>query len=177
MTTTDTAIEPDDKDWTWVLREPCQECGFDAAATDPASVGSGLAGQAAAWRRVLERPDARERRRPDRWSDLEYACHVRDVLTIFTGRFEQVLTEDPARFANWDQDVAAIEGDYAHADPASVAGEIDVEAARLAAVLARVDGADWERRALRSNGSEFTAATLAQYLQHDLAHHLVDVGA
>ena len=27
-------IEPDTKDWTWVLDEPCPECGFDAPGLD-----------------------------------------------------------------------------------------------------------------------------------------------
>ena len=25
-------IEPDTKDWTWVLERPCPECGFDASS-------------------------------------------------------------------------------------------------------------------------------------------------
>jgi len=28
----DPSIEPDTKDWTWVLERPCPECGFDATA-------------------------------------------------------------------------------------------------------------------------------------------------
>ena len=28
------APEPDDKDWTFVLGQPCPDCGFDAAAVD-----------------------------------------------------------------------------------------------------------------------------------------------
>src|SRR6478752_1853533 len=27
---------PDDADWTWVLTRPCPDCGFAAAATEPA---------------------------------------------------------------------------------------------------------------------------------------------
>ena len=30
----DPRIEPDGKDWTWVLEQPCPECGFDPAAID-----------------------------------------------------------------------------------------------------------------------------------------------
>ena len=173
----DPAIVPDDKDWTWVLREPCAECGFVATGVDPTSVGPGTAGQVAVWQAVVLRDGAAERPRPDRWSDLEYACHVRDVFGVFAGRLEQMLAEDPAHFANWDQDAAAVEGDYAHATPAVVADELAREGERLAAVLARVDATDWQRRGVRSNGSEFTTATLVQYLLHDLEHHRFDVGA
>ena len=28
-------IEPDTKDWTWVLERPCHECGFDANGVRP----------------------------------------------------------------------------------------------------------------------------------------------
>ena len=27
-------IEPDTKDWTWVLDRPCPECGFEASTRD-----------------------------------------------------------------------------------------------------------------------------------------------
>src|SRR4030095_15021663 len=30
--------EPDDKDWTWTLRRPCPDCGFDAGGTAAAEV-------------------------------------------------------------------------------------------------------------------------------------------
>ena len=39
------AITPDDKDWTWTLRERCPDCGFTAAevtaAEDAGLVGTG----------------------------------------------------------------------------------------------------------------------------------------
>ena len=172
---TSDVIEPDGKDWTWVLREPCPECAFVAADVDPATVGSVIGTHVERWRRVLVRADATVRPRADRWSDLEYAFHVRDVFAVFAGRIDQMLSEDPAHFANWDQDAAAIEKGYAHADPVVVAGELAVEGRALVDTLARVGEGDWQRRGLRSNGSEFTTATLAQYLLHDLEHHLVDV--
>lgn len=172
---TSDVIEPDGKDWTWVLREPCPECAFVAADVDPAGVGAVVGTHVERWTRVLARPDVTVRPQADRWSDLEYACHVRDVFTVFAGRIDQMVAEDPAHFANWDQDAAALERDYAHAEPAQVAGELAVEARRLQDSLGRVGGGDWERRGLRSNGSAFTIGTLAQYLLHDLEHHLVDV--
>ena len=32
------AIDPDVKDWTWVLERPCPECGLDASAVTPGSL-------------------------------------------------------------------------------------------------------------------------------------------
>ena len=172
---TNDVIEPDDKDWTWVLHRPCPECAFVAADVDPATVGGRVGAHVVRWQKVLARPQVATRPDPGRWSDLEYACHVRDVFTVFAGRIDQMLAEDPARFANWDQDAAALENDYAHADPARVAHELGSEGRRLKGSLGRIGAGDWQRRGLRSNGSEFTTATLVQYLLHDLEHHLVDV--
>ena len=36
------AIEPDIKDWTWVLDEACPECGFDSAGVDVESLGGSV---------------------------------------------------------------------------------------------------------------------------------------
>ena len=47
---------------------------------------------------MAERPDE------NTWSVLEYACHVRDVFTLFDHRLGLMLTEDDARFEDWDQD-------------------------------------------------------------------------
>ena len=47
----------------------------------------------------------------------------------------------------------------------------------LAAARLRETVPRWERRGSRSNGSQFTVATLAGYFLHDVEHHLHDVGA
>ena len=73
-------------------------------------------------------------------------------------RLEQILEGggETVQFANWDQDVTAVERDYGSQDPAVVAAEL-VEAARSVAMLyASVTDATRDRRGLRSNGDEFT---------------------
>ena len=50
------SIEPDTKDWTWVLREPCPECGFVAADLDRADLGRLVRDDAVGWTAVLRRP-------------------------------------------------------------------------------------------------------------------------
>ena len=103
-------ITPDTKDWTWVLEEPCSECGYDATDVEPAQVGERVRAALPRWQRALTRADAKARPSDDVWSPLEYACHVRDVFTIFDGRLQQMLTVDDPEFANWDQDATAVEG-------------------------------------------------------------------
>lgn len=109
------------------------------------------------------------------WSPLEYACHVRDVFTLFDQRLHLMLDEDDARFANWDQDVTAVEERYGAQDPAVVAGALAAAGERLAASFAAVTPDQHARTGLRSDGSSFTVTTFAQYLVHDPVHHLWDV--
>ncbi|MCA5892006.1 DinB family protein [Isoptericola sp. NEAU-Y5] len=171
------AIVPDTKDWTWVLRERCPECGFAAAQVEVPDVGAAVRDSLPRWRAVLARPDARERPEPGVWSPLEYGAHVRDVFRIFDERLGLMLSQDDPLFANWDQDVAAIEGGYASQDPARLAHELEESGAVVADRFDGVDPADVGRVGRRSDGSQFTVRTLGQYFLHDIVHHLYDVRA
>ena len=172
----DDAIVPDDKDWTWVLERPCPECGFDATAFDHDDVAGLLDANAVAWPAVLAGDGVGERPRPDRWSPLEYACHVRDVFRLFDTRLHLMLDEDDPRFANWDQDETAVADRYGEQDPAVVADELVAAGRTLTESFRGVTGDQWERRGTRSDGAEFTVDTFARYLVHDPVHHLWDVG-
>lgn len=168
-------VPPDDKDWTWVLERPCPECGFDAAAMPLDRAGALLTAAVAAIQRALAGPAARRRPTPTTWSALEYACHVRDTCDVFSERIALVLAADDPTFANWDQDATAVEERYGEQDPAVVTRQLQES---LAVLLAQVDAipADaWDRPATRSNGSQFTLATLVRYLVHDPVHHAHDV--
>jgi hypothetical protein len=169
------SIAPDDKDWTWVLRLPCPECGLDAGAVPPVEVPGWLRANADAWVDVLGRPGAADRTVVDRWSPLEYACHVRDVFTLFATRLRSMLEDDDATFANWDQDATAEADRYGEQDPAVVSDQLVVAAVKMADDLAAVTGGQWERTGRRSDGAQFTVSTFAQYLLHDPVHHLWDV--
>ena len=169
------AVEPDVKDWTWVLRETCPECGFTAADVDPRNVPDLVPAQIAFWRRVLVDPRVSERPAPDVWSPLEYACHVRDVYDIFGTRVELIRDEDDPTFRNWDQDEAAVVGRYREQRPLVVADELTESAAALAAIVQALPEEAWDRRGERSNGAPFTTATLLQYFLHDVVHHVHDV--
>jgi hypothetical protein len=168
-------IVPDEKDWTWVLTRPCPECSFDASTVTPSTVPGTIDSMLPRWRAVLRRPNAAERPDEHTWSALEYACHVRDVFSLFDQRLNLMLDSDDARFDNWDQDQTALDKDYANADTAIVSAELTAEGKQAAESFAAVREAEWRRRGLRSNGSEFTVLTLSQYFLHDVVHHLHDV--
>ena len=171
----DDAIVPDTKDWTWVLRERCPECGLTSADVDVRTLPVAIPVQATHWEAVLSRPEVRVRPAPAVWSALEYACHVRDVYRLFDQRVHLMLDEDEPTFANWDQDETAVTGRYGEQDPAAVAVELREGAERIAATFAQVPDDAWARRGFRSNGDGFTIETLAQYMVHDVVHHLHDV--
>ncbi|MCU1371399.1 MAG: methyltransferase type 12 [Ilumatobacteraceae bacterium] len=169
-------ITPDDKDWTWVLERVCPECGFDASACDHTDVADLLRANAADWvalhaagRIAPGRPD------PQTWSSLEYACHVRDVFARFDQRLSLMLDEDDPLFPNWDQDATAEEERYDEQDPDVVIADLAANAEVITARLDTISGAQWDRTGRRSDGSNFTVASISRYLVHDPVHHLWDV--
>ena len=170
-------ITPDTKDWTWVLRRPCPECGFDARAFPREAVPGMILANAAAWHHLLFNADGAVSARPapDRWSPLEYGCHVRDVLRVYEYRLDLMLTQNDPLFPNWDQDATAVAEDYDKQDPATIAAELNHAAQMIASSFATVTGDQWQRTGTRSDGAEFTIESFARYFIHDPVHHLYDV--
>jgi len=170
-------IEPDTKDWTWVLRQQCPDCGFDPSSVTAANVGARIRHAAAAMQARLRGADVGTRPNEQTWSPLEDGAHVRDVCRVMTQRLRLLLDEDEPEFANWDQDQAALDGDYASQNPEQVVAELDLDASAFARAAETVPDGARSRRGRRSNGSVFTVETLLVYALHDLEHHVHDVGA
>lgn len=170
-------IEPDTKDWTWVLDQPCPECGFEASAVTVDRIPSVIRDNATTWEAVLTLGDAATRPEPSTWSTLEYAAHVRDVHRIFDLRVQMMLEQDDPTFPNWDQDETAVAERYGEQDPTVVAGELLEAAEAVAERYESVPPGAWGRRGFRSNGSEFTVESIGIYHLHDLVHHAWDVRA
>jgi hypothetical protein len=168
-------IEPETKSWTWVLERECPECGFDTRAFAAGDIANRLRDAAAPWPGFLADPSAGVRPQEDTWSALEYGCHVRDVYRMGSYRLGRMLAEDDPRFANWDQDEAAIAERYDLQDPGQVTEELTAAATGLADLYDTVGGDQWQRPGMRSDGSPFTVDSFGRYVLHDLVHHLVDV--
>ena len=168
--------EPDSKDWTWVLDEMCPQCGFDTRSPQRAALAGLTAVVGQRWAEAMAmQPAPTLRPAPAVWSPLEYACHVRDVFRLFDERLRLMLETDAPQFANWDQDVTAIEDRYDRQDPAVVAGELVAAGHAHAARWETVRPDQWDRTGYRSDGAVFTVDSFARYLLHDPIHHLDDV--
>jgi hypothetical protein len=167
-------ITPDDKDWTWVLDRPCEQCGFDSGDYSREDVATQIRAGAREWRTQLDRDGVNVRPREDRWSVVEYGCHVRDVFRIFDERVALMQTHENPTFANWDQDETAVNDHSERQDPAVVGPELVAAAEVLAQRLDSMTPDEWPRRGLRSNGSAFTIETISIYMLHDSIHHLWD---
>jgi hypothetical protein len=168
-------IPSDAKDWTWVLQRPCGECGFDVTTHPRDEVAGEIRENALEWQSVLRGETVATRTTANKWSELEYGCHVRDVLQVFAARLHRMLSEDNPHFENWDQDETAIAGHYDQQDPTTVARELLEAADVLAARYEGVSGVQWSRPGIRSDGAHFTVESLALYGLHDPIHHLWDV--
>jgi hypothetical protein len=163
--------------------ERCPECAFDPTGVGAADLPAAVAGLGRRYQAPLTRFLAGEdesilvaRPLPGQWSALAYACHVRDVLTVFEGRILRMLDEDDPVFAVWDQD-AAVEADgYEKQAAAEVAAALAANAARLSATLSAVPDAGWDRRGSRRDGAVFTVLGAGRYALHEGTHHLLDIG-
>jgi hypothetical protein len=169
------SIEPDTKDWTWVVEETCPECGFDPGTVDRDRLADLVHENTRGWYELLADADHAVRPAPHVWSRLEYACHVRDVHRLFAQRVRLMLEQDDPEFENWDQDATAVAENYGEQDAATVGTELVERAAEAAALYDRVSGDQWSRTGRRSNGSTFTVETIGRYHLHDVVHHLWDV--
>lgn len=168
-------IEPESKSWIWVLERECEECGFDSQSFPPEQIGALSRAAVEPWSELLAHPLARTRPAADRWSALEYGCHVRDVYRLGVYRVQRMLQEDDPRFENWDQDETAVADRYDLQDPLRVASELVEIATAFADAYDKVMPDQWQRPGLRSDGSPFTVESFGRYFVHDPMHHLFDV--
>ena len=164
-----------------MLERKCPDCSADVLTLPRDGLGPRFRAVGGSWRLLLGRGAIVAREPTDgvrTWSALEYGCHVRDVFEVFEERIRTTLKKrKPPTFRDWDHDQAAIDGDYANADPDQVAYALASRAGKVADLLDRVSGDEWDKRSTRSDGFGFTVETLARYMLHDVEHHLWDARA
>ena len=156
----------------------CRECGFEYRPDEALAAGDAILTGADEIAALLDVPAVRERRAPDIWSTLEYACHVRDVLLVQRERVLQARREDTPTPPPMGRDDRVEHDGYAAQDPAAVARQLRDAAALFANVLDHL-GPDWDRTMVY-NYPEPTVRTLrwvAVHTLHEVQHHLGDARA
>jgi len=119
----------------------------------------------------------RGRRQPDVWSPLEYACHVRDVLTVQQQRVLRTQTEEQPTFPPMDRERRAVDEGYDRQNPAEVALALLAAGVDLAELLSRLDDAGWGRTGVYEFPEPAVRDVdwMARHTLHELTHHLMDV--
>jgi len=161
----------------------CRECGFNYDATEPASTPEVIRAFGRRYQPPFTRGlpgedlDAlvRVRPSPERWSALEYACHVRDALALYDERIGRVLTEERPELPPMGRDEVVVERAYNSQDPLHVLEGLAAAAEGLAGRLAAVTADGWDRVGVRE-GEELSVAWMARNSVHEGDHHLLDIG-
>src|SRR5256714_11090495 len=105
----------------------CPECAFDPGGVGAADLPAAVAGLGRRYQAPLTRLLPGEddlilvaRPLPGVWSALAYACHVRDVLSVFDGRIGRLLAEDAPELGWWDHEAAVAADAHAKQPPPQV---------------------------------------------------------
>jgi DinB superfamily len=165
-------------DWTFVLEQPCDECGVEVSTIAVPEIADVLRESIDQWEQILTADEVDHvrlmtRPSPDVWSPVEYALHVAEVMDVFQERNYRMLTEDDPLFVNWEPNQAAEA--YAGKSPADAVAALHGASERFAAVYEALHPDLWDRSGRRSDGYRYTVANLGRYFLHDDLHHLNDV--
>jgi hypothetical protein len=173
----------------------CPECGFADLEVrgDPASgpftweydegrfgsVGETI-GRASEQIAEIVRSDTehlRLRSTPDRWSPLEYACHVRDVLLIQRERVLKALRGHGDEVLPMGRDERVVDDGYNEQQPTNVALQVDQAALLFVDLLQRLRSSDWDLEVayLFPDAAPRTLRWVAVHTAHEVVHHLHDI--
>lgn len=175
---TDGGVGTAEESWRDVVADgTCAGCGLTSTEGDSADLAGRLREEAHKWATLLATADdhqMRVRPAPDRWSALEYAAHVRDLLSVMAERTMRTLVENEPELGWWDHEAAIADGWANESDGAAVAEDIARNAAHFGQVLDHVPADGWERAATRGDTDRFTVELLARYALHEVVHHRAD---
>jgi DinB superfamily len=158
--------------------ERCAECGFGYDDTSAAGAAASIRAGAAELAAVLAsgHADVRARRAPGRWSPLEYACHVRDMLLVQRERLLAARRLDRPECTPMGRDERVDLDGYGTQDPADVARQLGDAALMFGNDLDRLGPADWDRMVIYTypHRAERSLRWLASHTLHEVRHHLLD---
>jgi hypothetical protein len=159
--------------------EACEVCGFVWESVGAEEIPRRVVvGASEIAELVLGEPVlAVERPSPDRWSMVEYASHVRDVLVNLRDRFVVGLVEENPSFKPLYRDQRVDLGLYATDAADLVAAELEVAAGLFARTFGRLDQEQLARPCRYSFPAESqrTLLWMGQQAVHEVEHHRGDV--
>lgn len=119
----------------------------------------------------------RARPRPEVWSPVEYACHVRDVLLTFAVRVHRGVVEDRPRLEPMYADWRAERFDYRATRLDVLLPELATAAEGFVAEVRSAPDDAWDRVVVRRTEEVRTVRWLVRQAAHECVHHLADVKA
>lgn len=158
--------------------EHCEVCGFTWDAIDPAELpgrlSSGVAAMAAL---VRAEPGASSRPAEDRWSTLEYAAHLRDVLLNVRDRIILGAIEDNPEPKKLYPDARVGLGLYRQDTPALVAADLETAGGLFLRTLNALSREQMGRPIFYAWPTPATRTLdwVAAQVLHEVEHHLDDV--
>jgi S-DNA-T family DNA segregation ATPase FtsK/SpoIIIE len=153
----------------------CDECGFDYDGVSAHSVPDRLRRGGRELVAALH-GDVRAHPLPG-WSQLEYACHVRDVMAVQLDRIELALREDCPTFEPMGRDERAVRDAYDEQDPDDVRRQVVATANALADYLEALTPEQRARTGIYGYPApaERTIVWIGINTVHELVHHALDI--
>lgn len=123
--------------------------------------------------------DVRLRHAAGRWSSLEYACHIRDVLLVQRERVLKAMRGHGGEPFRMGRDERVHDDGYNEQDPLDVAVQLEQSAILFTSLLDRLAPLEWDLEvdyafpepAMRS------LKWVAVHTAHEVIHHLHDMHA
>lgn len=153
----------------------CRECGFSYESE--ATAATIRDGASEVEELLRGSGELRARREPERWSPLEYGCHLRDVLLVQRERVLAARRTERYVCAPMGRDERVDHDGYRDQAPEDVARQLADAAHLFANVLGRLEVADWTRVVVfpYPEPTERSLRWVAAHTLHEVRHHLMDI--
>jgi hypothetical protein len=157
--------------------ERCEDCGFAWESVPASDVGERTRRGALRIAELLQADGVAQRSAPDRWSSLEYAAHVRDVLLNLRDRIVVALVEDNPDFKPMYREQRVDLGLYVGDTPAVVRRDLDMASDLFCRTFAVLSNEQLVRPCQYAYPTLTTRSVLwmARQVVHEVEHHLGDI--
>ena len=159
--------------------ESCDDCGYVWDEVSREAIILRVPDGCQAIVSLLEAEPVRSvvRPSPERWSMLEYAAHVRDVMLSVRDRLVVGIVEDDPGFKPMYREERVDLGLYSADSAAEVAREVDAAGAMLGRLFAAIDPALLGRTVQYGfpDPIQRTLLWMGQQVVHEVEHHLGDI--